>query len=240
MGPCLGESLPILGVPSLHPAASVAQDGASPFPAGMGSGGWWRPRCPAGSATSPAAAWPRSGTGKCWEGSIAEWGTGYTAPPQTARPTPRPNPGHHTGTSYPIFARGLWSSAGVREAAWPAGVAQDTHTCAAAPELSPLPRSWGAGCPCPAGTGSASARALCRWLYEGVSRQKAEELLLRPGNHSGSFLIRESQTRRGESPRSCSPSQPSGAPVVLILHLLHLVATAPQGSFLALLLSASC
>ncbi|NWU09520.1 SLAP2 protein, partial [Cephalopterus ornatus] len=35
------------------------------------------------------------------------------------------------------------------------------------------------------------------WLYEGISRQKAEELLLRPGNHSGSFLIRESQTRRG-------------------------------------------
>ncbi|KAJ7395870.1 Protein NDRG3 [Pitangus sulphuratus] len=35
------------------------------------------------------------------------------------------------------------------------------------------------------------------WLYEGVSRQKAEELLLRPGNHGGSFLIRESQTRRG-------------------------------------------
>ncbi|NXA97879.1 SLAP2 protein, partial [Melanocharis versteri] len=35
------------------------------------------------------------------------------------------------------------------------------------------------------------------WLYEGVSQQKAEELLLRPGNHSGSFLIRESQTRQG-------------------------------------------
>ncbi|NWI43427.1 SLAP2 protein, partial [Picathartes gymnocephalus] len=35
------------------------------------------------------------------------------------------------------------------------------------------------------------------WLYEGVSRQKAEELLLRPGNNSGSFLIRESQTRQG-------------------------------------------
>ncbi|NWI61701.1 SLAP2 protein, partial [Calyptomena viridis] len=35
------------------------------------------------------------------------------------------------------------------------------------------------------------------WLYEGISRQKAEELLLSPGNHSGSFLIRESQTRRG-------------------------------------------
>ena len=37
-----------------------------------------------------------------------------------------------------------------------------------------------------------------RWLYEGLSREKAEELLLLPGNHGGAFLIRESQTRRGE------------------------------------------
>ncbi|XP_075577516.1 src-like-adapter 2 [Pelecanus crispus] len=44
---------------------------------------------------------------------------------------------------------------------------------------------------------SCVAKVRHRWLYEGVSRQKAEELLLRPGNHSGSFLIRESQTRRG-------------------------------------------
>ncbi|KAM8996792.1 src-like-adapter 2 [Ara ararauna] len=44
---------------------------------------------------------------------------------------------------------------------------------------------------------SCVARIRHRWLYEGVSRQKAEELLLRPGNRSGSFLIRESQTRRG-------------------------------------------
>ncbi|NXW53819.1 SLAP2 protein, partial [Eurystomus gularis] len=41
------------------------------------------------------------------------------------------------------------------------------------------------------------AKVRHRWLYEGVSRQKAEELLLRPGNGSGSFLIRESQTRQG-------------------------------------------
>ncbi|NXY92679.1 SLAP2 protein, partial [Alcedo cyanopectus] len=41
------------------------------------------------------------------------------------------------------------------------------------------------------------AKVRHRWLYEGVSRQKAEELLLRPGNRSGSFLIRESQSRRG-------------------------------------------
>nr|XP_009677579.1 PREDICTED: src-like-adapter 2 [Struthio camelus australis] len=39
--------------------------------------------------------------------------------------------------------------------------------------------------------------AFYRWLYEGISREKAEELLLRPCNHSGSFLIRASQTRKG-------------------------------------------
>ncbi|NXS59245.1 SLAP2 protein, partial [Brachypteracias leptosomus] len=44
---------------------------------------------------------------------------------------------------------------------------------------------------------SCVAKVRHRWLYEGVSRQKAEELLLRPGNGSGSFLIRESQTRQG-------------------------------------------
>lgn len=37
-----------------------------------------------------------------------------------------------------------------------------------------------------------------RWLYEGLSREKAEELLLLPGNPGGAFLIRESQTRRGK------------------------------------------
>lgn len=68
-------------------------------------------------------------------------------------------------------------------------------------------------CPCTARRGSASAPCLCRWLYEGVSRQKAEELLLQPGNRSGSFLIRESQTRQGESPRAPTPvPPPSHAP----------------------------
>lgn len=42
---------------------------------------------------------------------------------------------------------------------------------------------------------------LPRWLYEGLSREKAEELLLLPGNCGGAFIIRESQTRRG----GCSP-----------------------------------
>uniref|UniRef100_A0A8B9CR52 Src like adaptor 2 n=1 Tax=Anser brachyrhynchus TaxID=132585 RepID=A0A8B9CR52_9AVES len=44
---------------------------------------------------------------------------------------------------------------------------------------------------------SCVAKVWHRWLYEGISREKAEELLLQPGNHSGSFLIRQSQTRKG-------------------------------------------
>ncbi|XP_053101547.1 src-like-adapter 2 [Hemicordylus capensis] len=36
-----------------------------------------------------------------------------------------------------------------------------------------------------------------RWLYEGINREKAEELLLLPSNHEGSFLIRERQMRKG-------------------------------------------
>ncbi|KAM6053410.1 src-like-adapter 2 isoform 5-T6 [Theristicus caerulescens] len=52
---------------------------------------------------------------------------------------------------------------------------------------------------------SCVAKVRHRWLYEGVSRQKAEELLLRPGNRSGSFLIRESQTRREFGEGLCCP-----------------------------------
>ncbi|XP_074868106.1 src-like-adapter 2 isoform X2 [Carettochelys insculpta] len=51
--------------------------------------------------------------------------------------------------------------------------------------------------PCGAVLGFSAEHEPPRWLYEGVSREKAEELLLLPCNHSGSFLIRESQTRRG-------------------------------------------
>ncbi|XP_064420220.1 src-like-adapter 2 [Latimeria chalumnae] len=39
-------------------------------------------------------------------------------------------------------------------------------------------------------------RVYKRWLYEGISREKAEELLLLEHNRTGSYLIRESQTRR--------------------------------------------
>nr|XP_056700839.1 src-like-adapter 2 [Euleptes europaea] len=41
------------------------------------------------------------------------------------------------------------------------------------------------------------AKISYRWLYEGISREKAEELLMLPSNREGSFLIRKSQTRKG-------------------------------------------
>ncbi|XP_037548805.1 src like adaptor 1a [Nematolebias whitei] len=41
------------------------------------------------------------------------------------------------------------------------------------------------------------AKVYHRWLFEGVGRQKAEELLLLPGNKVGSFLVRESTSERG-------------------------------------------
>ncbi|XP_069508351.1 src-like-adapter 2 isoform X2 [Ambystoma mexicanum] len=41
------------------------------------------------------------------------------------------------------------------------------------------------------------AKVFHSWLYEGISREKAEELLLLDCNHGGSFMIRESQSRKG-------------------------------------------
>lgn len=37
----------------------------------------------------------------------------------------------------------------------------------------------------------------CSWLFEGVERQKAEELLALPSNRPGSFMVRESFRERG-------------------------------------------
>ncbi|XP_043838753.1 src-like-adapter 2 [Dromiciops gliroides] len=52
------------------------------------------------------------------------------------------------------------------------------------------------------------------WLYEGLNREKAEDLLLLPSNHGGSFLIRESQTRRGAYSLSVRLSRPTSRDVV--------------------------
>ncbi|CAI9569201.1 unnamed protein product [Staurois parvus] len=40
------------------------------------------------------------------------------------------------------------------------------------------------------------AKVYNRWLFKGINREKAEELLLMSSNRTGSFLIRESETRR--------------------------------------------
>lgn len=46
----------------------------------------------------------------------------------------------------------------------------------------------------------------CSWLFEGVGRQKAEELLSLPGNKVGSFMVRESSRERGEYQEAASAS----------------------------------
>ncbi|KAI3370404.1 hypothetical protein L3Q82_025173, partial [Scortum barcoo] len=42
-----------------------------------------------------------------------------------------------------------------------------------------------------------TAKVTHRWLFTGISRYKAVELLMKPSNPNGAFLIRESETNRG-------------------------------------------
>ncbi|KAM4613591.1 src-like-adapter 2 [Polymixia lowei] len=41
-----------------------------------------------------------------------------------------------------------------------------------------------------------TAKVTNRWLFTGISRYKAEELLMLPNNQTGAFLVRESQSHR--------------------------------------------
>lgn len=52
---------------------------------------------------------------------------------------------------------------------------------------------------CHAGLNVSCASFLSRWLFTGISRCKAEELLMQANNQSGTFLIRESETNKGVS-----------------------------------------
>ncbi|NXL52814.1 SLAP2 protein, partial [Podilymbus podiceps] len=74
---------------------------------------------------------------------------------------------------------------------------------------------------------SCAAKVSHRWLYEGVSQQKAEELLLQPGNRSGSFLVWESQTRQAGG----CPRQPGHLSPALCPGRLLLAVSAPQRTF---------
>lgn len=68
-----------------------------------------------------------------------------------------------------------------------------------------------------------------RWLYEGISREKAEELLFLPYNYSGSFLIRESQTRKGRGVcqamaqvyQNCQPKRREGLRITWMLQICN-------------------
>lgn len=52
------------------------------------------------------------------------------------------------------------------------------------------------------------------WLFEGVERQKAEELLALPSNRVGSFMVRESARERGEKKQNiCSHRRLQPRPV---------------------------
>uniref|UniRef100_A0A674AZY3 Src like adaptor 2b n=1 Tax=Salmo trutta TaxID=8032 RepID=A0A674AZY3_SALTR len=51
-----------------------------------------------------------------------------------------------------------------------------------------------------------TAKVYHRWQYEGLSREKAEELLFLPYNQAGSFLVRESETHPGANSLSVRKS----------------------------------
>lgn len=48
---------------------------------------------------------------------------------------------------------------------------------------------------------------LHRWLFAGISRYKAIELLMLPNNRNGAFLIRESETNTGLSVQTANASE---------------------------------
>ncbi|XP_063072567.1 src-like-adapter 2 [Engraulis encrasicolus] len=63
------------------------------------------------------------------------------------------------------------------------------------------------------------AKVTNKWQYEGISRAKAEELLLRPQNQSGSFMVRQSQTCKGSY--SLSVVQGQGSVLVVRHYRVH-------------------
>lgn len=53
-----------------------------------------------------------------------------------------------------------------------------------------------------------------RWFFKGISRKDAERQLLAPGNVLGSFMIRDSETTKGEAgpPSPVFPPHHTGEP----------------------------
>lgn len=51
---------------------------------------------------------------------------------------------------------------------------------------------------CPPGVHTLSLPLSTRWFFKGISRKDAERQLLAPGNVLGSFMIRDSETTKGD------------------------------------------
>ncbi|XP_031461508.1 src-like-adapter 2 isoform X1 [Phasianus colchicus] len=178
----------------------------------------WAPRCawlrvpaPLPSATDgsgraePRPSLPAGGAHGRWPGlradPAARRGMGIlpsrekplSAAPSAAVPAPSPlptqaAPGGFQALALCDFPSGAGATAVLRMGEQLRVLSEDGEWWLVASQVS------GKECLIPS---SCVAKVRHRWLYEGVSREKAEELLLQPGNHSGAFLIRESQTRRG-------------------------------------------
>ncbi|XP_075295069.1 src-like-adapter 2 [Opisthocomus hoazin] len=124
-------------------------------------------------------------------GSLPSRAKPLSTPPAAASPAQPPLPTQAAPSTFLAlcdFPCGAGAAAVLRMGEQLRVLAEDGEWWLVASEVS------GKECHVPS---SCVAKVRHRWLYEGVSRQKAEELLLQPGNRSGSFLIRESQTRRG-------------------------------------------
>uniref|UniRef100_A0A663N1X1 Src like adaptor 2 n=1 Tax=Athene cunicularia TaxID=194338 RepID=A0A663N1X1_ATHCN len=141
---------------------------------------------------------PQAGKGLAAASSVSIPGVHRPLPPAGARAVLSPSPSPQTPavpwpsvTSPPAQGWPLSCGWGSSSAS---SLSKSLHQAGAPPQGAAHRVVSGKECHVPS---SCVAKVRHRWLYKGISRQKAEELLLGPGNHSGSFMIRESQSRRG-------------------------------------------
>lgn len=59
--------------------------------------------------------------------------------------------------------------------------------------------------------------SLLRWYFGKMGRKDAERLLLIPGNNRGTFLVRESETTKGDSVLVSGAARLSGVKTLMVL-----------------------
>ncbi|CAB1439976.1 unnamed protein product [Pleuronectes platessa] len=74
-----------------------------------------------------------------------------------------------------------------------------------------------------------TAKVTHRWLYTGISRLKAVELLLQPSNQNGAFLVRESESERDCHSLSVLRRTNSSTHFPLLHHLVEHYSERPDG-----------